>query len=58
MSRIHLADAGTAGVCCHLPLALVNQNWTYKPEQVTCKRCLKIYRERVEAAQRRREEQR
>lgn len=55
LGKVHLADPGTARLVC--PVALVGRtpssldaNWTWKPERVTCKRCLAIYRK--EAARR------
>lgn len=48
---IHLGDAGRGGYACGVshpvPTPPHGQGWVWKPEQVTCKRCLKVYRNKL-----------
>jgi hypothetical protein len=51
---IHLGDAGIGGLACHVKpkerrhpeYGLLWKNWTWKPEEVTCKRCKKVLADR------------
>lgn len=44
--RIHLADAGRAALLCHKRAFHDPRNWTWKPENVTCRNCMGIYQAR------------
>src|SRR5678815_2882302 len=47
---IHLGNAGKGALECGAPereLPSGNKNWSWKPEDVTCKSCLKKYKQRV-----------
>lgn len=42
---IHLGDAGKGALACGAKeLAGLSKNWTWVPEKVTCKKCLRIYK--------------
>lgn len=43
---IHLGDAGKASTACGLRSKKIN--WQWKPEGVTCKRCISVYKLKVE----------
>ncbi len=51
---VHLANAGKAALECGAqptsrgPYERHDSNWTWKPENVTCKRCLAIHQTRVD----------
>jgi hypothetical protein len=58
---IHLGNAGTGGIECGAKERFFAShfdghgvNWTWHSEGVTCKRCLKAYRKRVDEARRER----
>ena len=50
---VHLGDPGIGRIVCGAAevkkkyFGCIERNWTWKPELVTCKRCLAIYRKRV-----------
>jgi hypothetical protein len=49
-----LGDAGLGAIACganekkQTNYGEVVRNWTWKPESVTCKRCVAIYKKRIE----------
>lgn len=47
---IHLGDAGLGRLSCMAKEKIhpiLGKNWVWKPENVTCKRCLAIYKKRI-----------
>jgi len=44
---VHLGDAGRGAIKCgaaEVKDAYGNKNWTWKPENVTCRKCKALYR--------------
>lgn len=49
---IHRGDAGKGAISCGAEETSSPRNWVWKPEDVTCKKCLKIYRDKIRKRER------